>query len=273
MTSEKFCLKWNDFKDNARSSFSSLRADRDFTDVTLVCDGNQPVEAHKVILSAASPLLSNMLKQNKHSHPLIYMRKTNANDFLSILDFMYFGEANVYQEDIDRFLALAEELHLKGLTSEEKKDDITIQQESKQANLDYFQSHNKPKLKRTLDNEQLHDAIVEDNCTIDKFEQKHQIKTDNCNSSVGTLALLENKNVTIQQDQHLNKQIESMMEKQDGIWTCKLCGKKSSQGKAVTRTHIERNHIDGVSLPCGQCDAIFRSHSSLAVHVMRNHRK
>merc|ERR1719319_919402 len=32
-----------------------------------------------------------------------------------MLDFLYFGEANVYQENLDSFLAVAEELQLKGL--------------------------------------------------------------------------------------------------------------------------------------------------------------
>ena len=43
---------------------------------------------------------------------------------MSILDFLYFGEANVYQEDLDSFLVIAEEIQLKDLTrqiSDEKE--------------------------------------------------------------------------------------------------------------------------------------------------------
>ena len=36
--SEKLCLQWNDFKDNAIGAFGSLRDDKDFADVTLACD-------------------------------------------------------------------------------------------------------------------------------------------------------------------------------------------------------------------------------------------
>ena len=35
---------------------------------------------------------------------------------MSILDFLYFGEANVFQEDLNSFLAIAEEIQLKGLS-------------------------------------------------------------------------------------------------------------------------------------------------------------
>ena len=48
-----------------------------------------------------------------------------ANNLLAILDFLYVGEANVFQEDLDAFLAIAEELKLKGLmgNSEERFGD------------------------------------------------------------------------------------------------------------------------------------------------------
>ena len=57
--SEKLCLRWNDFKENANSAFGKLRSDKEFTDVTLLCEDGQYVEAHKVILAASSPFLRN----------------------------------------------------------------------------------------------------------------------------------------------------------------------------------------------------------------------
>ena len=50
---------------------------------------------------------------------MIYMRGLKAMDLEAIMDFIYYGEANIYQEDLDRFLALAEELQLKGLAKSE----------------------------------------------------------------------------------------------------------------------------------------------------------
>ena len=72
---EKLCLKWNDFQENAISAFGTLREDREFADVTLACEDGQQVEAHKVILASSSPFFLNLLRRNKHPHPLIYMRK------------------------------------------------------------------------------------------------------------------------------------------------------------------------------------------------------
>ena len=53
--SEKLCLQWNDFKATVSSAFGRLRDDKDFTDVTLACEGGQQMEAYNVILAASSP--------------------------------------------------------------------------------------------------------------------------------------------------------------------------------------------------------------------------
>ena len=111
---EKLCLQWNDFRENVSSAFGDLRQDNEFTDVSLACEDGQQVEAHKVVLVASSPFL-NILKRNKHPHPLIYLRGVGSEDLLAIVDFLYHGQANVYQANLDSFLALAEELELKGL--------------------------------------------------------------------------------------------------------------------------------------------------------------
>merc|ERR1711974_178729 len=54
--------------------------------------------------------------------PLIYMRGLKSADLTAIVDFIYLREASVFQEELESFLALAEELQLKGLdgSSEEK---------------------------------------------------------------------------------------------------------------------------------------------------------
>ena len=100
---EKLCLQWNDFKENVSSAFGELRQDKEFADVTLVCEDGQQVEAHKVVLVASSPFFLNILKRNKHPHPLIYMRGVKPENLTAMVDFFYHGEANVYQEHLESF--------------------------------------------------------------------------------------------------------------------------------------------------------------------------
>ena len=77
---------------------------------------------------ASSPLFKKILIGNKHSQPLIYLRGWKSVDISAIIDFLYNGEANVYQENLDSFLSIAEELQLKGL--EGKGNDNESEQNS-----------------------------------------------------------------------------------------------------------------------------------------------
>ena len=112
---EKLCLQWDDFRENIKYAFGNFREDENFNDVTLVCEDGQHVEAHKVVLAASSPFFQKLLGRNKHPHPLIFMRGVKFDDLSAIVDFLYRGEANVYQESLDSFLAISEELQLRCL--------------------------------------------------------------------------------------------------------------------------------------------------------------
>jgi len=121
-SSEKFCLRWNDFESNISGAFRELREDKDFFDVTLACDDEQ-LQAHKVILSACSPFFRTVLRRNRHEHPLLYLKGVKYADLVSVLNFMYHGEVNVAQEELNSFLAVAEDLKVKGLTQGNSSSD------------------------------------------------------------------------------------------------------------------------------------------------------
>ena len=84
--SEKFCLKWNDFQTNVTNSFKHLRKSDDFYDVTLVSDDKQQVSAHKIVLASSSEYFKDVLKNNKHSHPMLCLNGVNSQELNSILD-------------------------------------------------------------------------------------------------------------------------------------------------------------------------------------------
>ena len=86
--------------------------------MTLACDDGQQIEAHKVILASSSQLFKDLLKGNKHPHPIIYMRGMKSEDLVSIIDFLYHGETQVCQENLDSFLTMAEDLKLEGVVGQ-----------------------------------------------------------------------------------------------------------------------------------------------------------
>jgi len=248
--SQKYCLKWNKFQENLYSSLGGLRESREFADVTLACEDGQQVEAHKVILAASSPFFKNMLRKNKHSNPLIYMRGIKTDELVAILDFLYYGEANVFEENLDNFLALAEELKLKGLSGSSPLDPKP--KESKKEDL--FSA----------------ETMVPTNYQGVSLAQEEAAVEE---GSQGVVAL---PSYTFTGEmQELDAKIKSMMAPSENMiqngksgqtraHVCTVCGKEGL-GRNI-KDHIEANHIDGVSIPCNFCEKTFRSRNNLRLH-------
>ena len=75
------------------------------------------IQAHKIILSACSDVFKGIFQKqsnlSKQYFPYIYMRGITYENLTSIVDFIYNGEVNVAQEDLNSFLTIAEELKIK----------------------------------------------------------------------------------------------------------------------------------------------------------------
>ena len=117
LTHSDFTLRWDHHNQARTLTVKSLWENEDFLDVTIACDDDQ-IEAHKVILSAASPFFKKILKRNPHSHPLLYLRGTTKKDMSDLLKFIYSGETQIIQEDLEKFMALAKSLEIQGLVGE-----------------------------------------------------------------------------------------------------------------------------------------------------------
>ena len=269
-SSEKFCLKWNDFQHNITSSFKELRSDTEFADITLACEENQQIDAHKIVLTACSPFFRTILKGNKHSHPLIYMRGLKACDLVAILDFIYQGEANIFQEDLDGFLALAEEFQLKGLTgSQSEHFDDKGETAKKPQKL-------KPNVIETPEHELQSFTSASNDIHIDDSFDDDDTKSLKVNSLVPFHAGSMNVSGMLTKED-LNAKIMSLVERvNDGISNlrCRVCGKTTKVGSSIQdmKRHTE-THLEGASYPCNQCGKVSRSSNVLKHHIAAFHRK
>ena len=282
---DKFCLKWNEFQENLSSTFSGWRNTGDaFTDVTLACDNDQFVETHKIVLSAASPFFMKLLQRTKkQQHPLIYLRGIEAKDLASVLDFIYHGQVNVYQEDLQSFLTLAQELQLKGLQESggeketERKGEMKLEKKRKREDSSFSKDESR-------DNERSSNPSE----VVFKMEQDHELVSSGDWAGQGEdEAEYQEESISVSEDRYqsqparypgvpdpgtkvflsgeggleeLDMQIAALMERgEDNVWTCKVCGKKATKGgKPDMRDHIEANHVEGVSHPCNICGKTYK---------------
>lgn len=114
--SELLKLSWKD-QPSFSLAFKDMRNEEDLFDITLSV-GSQQIKAHKLVMSVSSPFFKNLIHQNPHPHPLIYLKGVDFSTLQSILDFIYYGEITVEQKVLSTFLSVADELKIKGLTSQ-----------------------------------------------------------------------------------------------------------------------------------------------------------
>ena len=221
-SSEKLCLLRNEFQENLKSSFGGLRNYQDFAGVTLACEDGTQIKTHRVVLAASSPLFMEILKRNKHSHEVIYMRRLKGEDLIAMVDFLYYGEANVERESLDSFLGLAHELRLKGLTESAELHDREF---------------------RTKEEMKIEERKLYDQTT------SNILRPLNVYNSLATSECPPATLITTEAHQ-LEEQVKSMMRVTENnitsgkrtvkAYACNACGKEGHQGNILT--HIEANH-------------------------------
>ena len=150
-----YTLKWKDFNYNVKSRVSDVIKEQSFCDVTLVSDDHKPFLAHRYILCSFSPVLKNILFNNPHSHPLIYLRGVNHQELDSILQFIYFGKAWVDHSNMKRFAEAAKDLQIRKLAENirignppETRDDIASNDDN--TNKDVNQDNGEPSIQELL---------------------------------------------------------------------------------------------------------------------------
>ena len=117
--SEKFSLKWNDYLSNWTKSLSELRHDTESADVTLISDDKVKFAAHKTLLSSCSNTFKFILKGNTHANTLLFLGGISSINLGFILDYIYYGEVNLFQEQLDSFLESAQKLEIESFQKSE----------------------------------------------------------------------------------------------------------------------------------------------------------
>ena len=106
-------LTWPKFSDHVKEVFQDVMTSADFTDVTIVCDDQEQFRAHKLVLSACSPVFRRIISCLTTKDSVIYMKGVKHKEMKSILEFIYLGQSTFYEDRLDEFLNVARDLDIK----------------------------------------------------------------------------------------------------------------------------------------------------------------
>ena len=306
---DKFNLQWNDFAEKIAGAFQEFRTDCNFFDVTLACmdSGSKTLQAHKVVLSACSNFFKGILCQqteaSKHPNPYIYLRGVTYADLSSILDFIYNGEVNIAQNDLNSFLAVAEELQIKGLTHQDnekspnsssgdvpensvassKKRSSTAQEkflEKKVRRLSPAPSTSIPHIaqpqsmtKPYVDHQKIN--IKDENETKNHNAFNQEFGVEDSNNSFDDSKVDDVEEVT-EGTKDAKEVMDFLLVFTDGVdengkeikhFKCTLCNKQAND-RSNMRRHMIVQHAKPINKPCPfKCGKIFKHKFTLAKHI------
>ena len=240
-------LKWNNFEPNVSKSFSSLREENEFYDVTLVSDDETEIKAHKLVLSTCSLLFKNILRGKSHPSPMLYLCGVNSEELHLVLDYIYNGEVQVEDIKLERFLFVAKILKLEGLLEceglnvEETIDKIPLTLSPSKPNED--------------------EEISQQTGCRRRYESKSLYISSTESEFPNILNEYETANKSLQViESDINEVEEKIAERrerlEDGSYRCQTCGRLMKTRQDIGR-HIE-THLEGLSFQCSLCEKTFR---------------
>ena len=254
--SEKFSLKWYDYQLNWIKYLKELQNDTDFADVTLISDDKIKFSAHRILLSSCSNLFKFILKGNVQANSLLYLSGVNSYYLGFILDYIYHGEVNIYQEQLDSFLECAQKLQIEGLLG---KTECSLKQSKEGQNMQQEPYKNFKQENHAQDEE---NSVA----TID-IEVNKRIR-----SYVRTpkeVAMIDVRSLT---SEEIANKMRELYERTDEGWRCLVCDHTYKGLKSANiRIHVE-THMVGLVLACNLCKMEFASRKSLHNHRSRFHK-
>ena len=244
MNQEKFDLTWHTYTDHLREMLRNMMSTNELADVTIVSEDKKHFKAHKVVLSACSPVFKTIIGDSMMSNPIIYLRGIQSLELESILQFIYLGEATFYQERMNEFLDVAKSLQVKDIAIGEGDDDVVVKQE-------YAKDNELP----THETKQQYDRVANTQKVRElKKSNENYYPCDSCNYKTTKAS-------------DLRKHIKSMHE---GVkYPCNQCQYQSSNLSNLYK-HIKSIH-EGVKYPCDQCSFKATQMIHLKGHIKSNH--
>ena len=272
-------MTWSNYNTMITRSFSKLRNDTDLSDVTLISDDQEAIPAHKVVLSTCSDFFKKVFHKNIHNNLVLYLSDMKSKEVNQILDYIYFGEINILQDNLERFIQIAQKLKLEGLGDDSKQNE-----EGELENSTESQFYVSDKTITITNNES--DLTN----TYSEFSESQSIPSETKYVVSGKKPIAyEETNYALQTQERkvipnyrppafesevdvekLDQKIKELTSFQEKKSICKLCGKElfGRNRNQNMADHIE-NHIEGLSFKCLQCSKLYRTRNLLRSHKIK----
>ena len=243
-----FNKKWPNYSDHFKKMLQDLSRSDDNTDVTLVCDDKEQFKAHKIILSASSPLLKTLLDAHSQNDSVIYLTEVQSQEIMSILEFIYLGETKRNRNYMNDIKTVAKNLDIRQMLNPLELYDSKVMAKN-QANM----------------------ALIKLNEHIESVPQKQSNDlSDSITQTAEGIFTCEKCFFTTSYSWQLKRHEEV---KHEGIrYGCEQCSYKATRRDHL-KNHVLSQHDKILSYECDNCKQKFCDNRSLKNHILTKHEK
>ena len=253
-------IVWDGFTDHVQGMLRDLNEFDYFTDVTIVCDDQKMLKAHRFILSASSDVFRTMLNGNSNPHAFIYLRGIQHKEMELILKYIYSGQVTFENEMFRDFLNVAKDLKIKELNLENEYLNQSLKGDDENS------PHTKP--------EQV-EYDTKNVSTSDKMPSNTSVNGDpeplfNPNNPKIPKVQCPDCNKILSTKKRLKVHIQS---KHEGMrWPCNQCDFKAWE-RCTLNSHYRTVHQfdQPIKFKCVNCDYETLHKGDLNVHTKKHH--
>jgi hypothetical protein len=263
MNRTKLSVTQKDFELCKESSLKDILNEKSFTDVTLACNDDKQVDAHRIILGSQSLFFKRILKVNDRRDILVYLPNVSSDDLEPILQFIYLGQAEIGEQELEKFLMFGKMFEITGL--------MDLQ----------FNPASEPDIaKKIMETGYEGDGVLI-NKSLLKRQPNGKYPCDQCDyQSVHKRSVRRHQDAVHLGIKHSCDECpkeycdpyELKCHKQsahEGVfYQCEQCNKTFPAHRTLLQH--EREH-QGINTKCTQCEKSFKNVTSLNYHVTKEH--
>ena len=278
MEQEKVYLSWDTYTDHLKEMLHDMMSYNELTDITLVSEDRKQFKAHKIILSASSPVFKSIIGHCLMSSPFIYLKGILSQEIETILRFIYLGETTFNQDRLNMLLDVAKSLEIKEIYNTEQPNLLDVSEDFEIDDFEQESSFNKSgHMIEPIDSKQ---SLKEKEFDIKPFNKMEQPNLQD-ESEDFEIDNFEQES-TSNKSNHMIEPIDiklSLKEKKldikpfnkrDSISFCDQCGIKVSSKESLLR-HKNTIHGGNKKFKCTQCPFKCTRVDNLAIHIQSIH--
>ncbi|KAL1455231.1 hypothetical protein WDU94_009341 [Cyamophila willieti] len=232
---DNYQLKWHSHGTYLHTSVASLQRSESFTDVTLATAEGHYIPAHKFILSACSTYFQQLLQINSSNQQLVIVLPSEINyrTLVTLLQYMYSGEATVSNDLLNGVLKAGETLKVKGLCMGDrdkyartntadnnmpfKEDHLKVQQRKVTGPVKTYKAPEKPPQQKPTHSSETNGVVIKSEPGVNGLKVKTATMTEKISKymdSIESVQIKEEPQDWVEQDEREMMDVQDMIETQ-----------------------------------------------------------